>query len=251
MDIYNIIQDVNLNMGDTKRMNCPSCNGYKTFSITNNNGKIVWNCFKASCNLKGAKSIHLTTDDIRKYMQSRIQKEKKFVLPEYIIPMEKKHLPKYFYDIDTSNILHDVKENRVVFPIRHDGELVDAIGKAEKRLPKWKRYGKSNMPYVSWSSLTQTCVLVEDCFSACVAQQYGVTGVAILGTSLTETHKQFLSNRMSRVIVALDPDALQRNLQIAKELRSYIIEVKVLRLPDDLKYRKTIDINKLQELVWN
>ena len=56
---------------------------------------------------------------------------------------------------------------------------------------------------------------------------------------------------MSRVIVALDPDALQRNLQIAKELRSYIIEVKVLRLTDDLKYRKTIDINKLQELVWN
>ena len=56
MDIYNIIQDVNLNMGDTKRMNCPSCNGYKTFSITNNNGKIVWNCFKASCNLKGEKS---------------------------------------------------------------------------------------------------------------------------------------------------------------------------------------------------
>ncbi len=94
-------------------------------------------------------------------------------------------------------------------------------------------------------------MLVEDCFSACVAQQYGVTGVAILGTSLTETHKQFLSNRMSRVIVALDPDALQRNLQIAKELRSYIIEVKVLRLTDDLKYRKTIDINKLQELVWN
>tara|TARA_R100001086_G_scaffold249073_1_gene187638 strand:+ start:1691 stop:2440 length:750 start_codon:yes stop_codon:yes gene_type:complete len=249
MNINNIIEDIQLSVGETKRMNCPNCNGYKTFTVTNNAGAILWNCYKVTCNIKGKSRVRLTVDDIRN--TNKVVQERKFVLPEYIIPMEKKHLPKYFYDIDTSNILHDVKENRVVFPIRHDGELVDAIGKAEKRLPKWKRYGKSNMPYVSWSSLTQTCVLVEDCFSACVAQQYGVTGVAILGTSLTETHKQFLSNRMSRVIVALDPDALQRNLQIAKELRSYIIEVKVLRLTDDLKYRKTIDINKLQELVWN
>ena len=249
MNINNIIEDIQLSVGETKRMNCPNCNGYKTFTVTNNAGAILWNCYKVTCNIKGKSRVRLTVDDIRN--TNKVVQERKFVLPEYIIPMEKKHLPKYFYDIDTSNILHDVKENRVVFPIRHDGELVDAIGKAEKRLPKRKRYGKSNMPYVSWSSLTQTCVLVEDCFSACVAQQYGVTGVAILGTSLTETHKQFLSNRMSRVIVALDPDALQRNLQIAKELRSYIIEVKVLRLTDDLKYRKTIDINKLQELVWN
>ena len=249
MNINNIIEDIQLSVGETKRMNCPNCNGYKTFTVTNNAGAILRNCYKVTCNIKGKSRVRLTVDDISN--TNKVVQERKFVLPEYIIPMEKKHLPKYFYDIDTSNILHDVKENRVVFPIRHDGELVDAIGKAEKRLPKWKRYGKSNMPYVSWSSLTQTCVLVEDCFSACVAQQYGVTGVAILGTSLTETHKQFLSNRMSRVIVALDPDALQRNLQIAKELRSYIIEVKVLRLTDDLKYRKTIDINKLQELVWN
>ena len=249
MNINNIIEDIQLSVGETKRMNCPNCNGYKTFTVTNNAGAILWNCYKVTCNIKGKSRVRLTVDDIRN--TNKVVQERKFVLPEYIIPMEKKHLPKYFYDIDTSNILHDVKENRVVFPIRHDGELVDAIGKAEKRLPKWKRYGKSNMPYVSWSSLTQTCVLVEDCFSACVAQQYGVTGVAILGTSLTETHKQFLSNRMSRVIVALDPDALQRNLQIAKELRSWVIEVKVLRLTDDLKYRKTIDINKLQELVWN
>ena len=249
MNINNIIEDIQLSVGETKRMNCPNCNGYKTFTVTNNAGAILWNCYKVTCNIKGKSRVRLTVDDIRN--TNKVVQERKFVLPEYIIPMEENHLPKYFYDIDTSDILHDVKENRIVFPIRHDGELVDAIGKAEKRLPKWKRYGKSNMPYVSWSSLTQTCVLVEDCFSACVAQQYGVTGVAILGTSLTETHKQFLSNRMSRVIVALDPDALQRNLQIAKELRSYIIEVKVLRLTDDLKYRKTIDINKLQELVWN
>ena len=131
-------------------------------------------------------------------------------------------------------------------------EIVDAIGRAKgKRLPKWKRYGKSKMPYVAWSKLKQTCVLVEDCTSAYRVTKYGVTGVAILGTSLLEEHKQFLSKQFSRVIVALDPDALNKNLQIAKELRGWVIEVKVLRLTDDLKYEKDIDIKKLGELIWN
>ena len=247
MDIYNIIEDVNLNMGDTKRMNCPSCNGYKTFSITNNNGKIVWNCFKASCNLKGAKSIHLTTDDIRKYMQ-KIEKERKFVLPEYIVPMEEKNLPKYFYDVDTSDVLYDVKENRIVFPIKHDGEIVDAVGKAEKRLPKWKRYGNSSVPYAKGKG--SVAVVVEDCISAYVVANYGYVGVALLGTSLSDKHKEFLLH-YKKVIVALDPDALKKNLQIAKELRNWVAEVKVLRLTDDLKYLRTIDIDNLKELVWN
>ena len=247
MDIYNIIQDVNLNMGDTKRMNCPSCNGYKTFSITNNNGKIVWNCFKASCNLKGAKSIHLTTDDIRKYMQ-KIEKERKFVLPEYIVPMKETNFPKHHFGVRARDVLYDVKENRIVFPIKHNGVIVDAVGKAEKRLPKWKRYGNSSVPYVKGKG--SVAVVVEDCISAYVVAIYGYVGIALLGTSLSDKHKEFLLN-YKKVIIALDPDALQRNLQIAKELRNCIAEVKVLRLTDDLKYRKTIDINKLQELVWN
>ena len=248
MDIYNIIEDVNLNMGDTKRMNCPSCNGYKTFSITNNNGKIVWNCFKASCNLKGAKSIHLTTDDIRKYMQSRIQKEKKFVLPEYVVPIKKNNFCLKYYGIHSCDVLYDVKENRVVFPIKHDGEIVDAVGKAEKRLPKWKRYGNSSVPYVKGKG--SVAVVVEDCISAYVVANYGYVGIALLGTSLSDKHKEFLLH-YKKVIVALDPDALKKNLQIARELRNWVAEVKVLRLTDDLKYRRTIDIDNLKELVWN
>ena len=245
MDIYNIIEDVNLNMGDTKRMNCPSCNGYKTFSITNNNGKIVWNCFKASCNLKGAKSIHLTTDDIRKYMQSRIQKEKKFVLPEYVVPIKKNNFCLKYYGIQSCDVLYDVKENRVVFPIKHDGEIVDAVGKAEKRLPKWKRYGNSSVPYSKGEG--NIAVVVEDCISDYVVSIYECVGVALLGTSLSDGHREFLLN-YEKVIIALDPDASKKTLAIAKELRGYIKDVKVLKLTDDLKYRKDIDIENLKHL---
>ena len=55
-NIYNtvsdLIVDVDLAVGDSKRVNCPNCGGIKTFTITNSEGKLLWNCYKASCNVK-------------------------------------------------------------------------------------------------------------------------------------------------------------------------------------------------------
>ena len=38
MNINKILNDITLINGDTKRMDCPECNGKKTFTITNNLG---------------------------------------------------------------------------------------------------------------------------------------------------------------------------------------------------------------------
>ena len=73
----------------------------------------------------------------------------------------------------------------------------------------------------------------------------------MLGTSLLDEHKHILTKHFNKVIVALDPDALPKTLLLGKELKGWVKEVKVLRLTDDLKYRKQIDINNLKELVWN
>ena len=54
IDIYKHINDIDISMGETKRMNCPVCNGYKTFTITNNMGQKLWNCYKASCSVGGS-----------------------------------------------------------------------------------------------------------------------------------------------------------------------------------------------------
>ena len=34
-NIYNIISDIDILNNETKRMNCPECGGYKTFTISN------------------------------------------------------------------------------------------------------------------------------------------------------------------------------------------------------------------------
>jgi hypothetical protein len=149
-------------------------------------------------------------------------------------------------DCDKLNLHYDIKDKRVVFPIKENGIVVDAIGKATThRLPKWKRYGKNNLPF--YFGCGNVAIVVEDCISAAVVGSGVFVGVAVLGTSLSESHRQYLS-QFSTVIIALDPDAMPKTLAFAKELRGHVPEVKVLKLKDDLKYRNEEDLNNLYAL---
>ena len=154
---------------------------------------------------------------------------------------------RYKLDPDELGVMYDVKDDRVVFPVVHDGKIVDATGRAiGKRLPKWKRYGKSGLPYTYGCG--KVAVVVEDCVSAAVVGYGNFVGVALLGTSLQESHKRYLA-QFSTAVIALDPDALPKTLQMAKELRGYVNDVRVLRLTDDLKYRNPEDMEKLNGII--
>lgn len=251
---------MNLVNGETKRTNCPVCGGVKTFTATNNMGQLVWNCYKAGCRVSGGTRVHLTSDDIRKSLGTVAAETEAvtFQKPEWIV-RDLDAVTEFCVDWDIDPIslglLYDVREHRVVFPVVHNNIMVDATGRAlGKKLPKWKRYGKNPLPYVYGHG--KTGVVVEDCVSAAIVGATGSSGcsesgvyvgVAVLGTSLSEAHKQYLAH-LKTVIIALDPDALPKTLQFAKELRGYVENVKVLRLTDDLKYRNPTDINNLLAL---
>jgi len=242
MNINMYINELDLSIGESKRLNCPSCNGYKTFTVTNNMGQMLWNCYKSSCQLSGSKRVSLSASDIKKHRQDVEKDNEPFVMPEYIVPYDKEN----YYDIPKDKLMYDVKEHRVVFPVMHEGRIVDANGRSlGKRIPKWKRYGKSDLPFVSGHG--KVAVVVEDCVSASVLDSEVYVGVAVLGTSLSESHKRYLS-QFSTAIIALDPDALPKTMAFAKELRAYVNDVKVLRLQDDLKYKKKDDIENLINL---
>ena len=256
IDIKEYVDNLDLEIGMSKRLNCPVCNGYKTFTVTNNIGTLLWNCYKASCSIKGNVRVRLSVDDI-KNMHKEPTKEVEFELPEYIFPLHNRsdmrgHSYGYYEWLELikcEDIMYDIKENRVVFTIEKDNKIVDAVGRANgKALPKWKRYGKSDTPYSH--GVGDIAVVVEDCISAYVVGNNVYTGVALLGTSLLDGHREFLT-KFSKVVVALDPDALPKTIQIAKELKGHIKEVKALKLYDDIKYMKQTDINNLKELIWN
>jgi hypothetical protein len=247
--------DYNLANGETKRTNCPACKGYKTFTITNNMGSLLWNCYKVSCTLSGGTRVHLSVEDIRSGFKGAEQfaSQDTFVMPEYILPynydVAEWAMELYGLDAKELGLLYDVKENRVVFPVVHNNVTVDATGRSlGKKLPKWKRYGNSGLPYTHGCG--KVAVVVEDCVSAAVVGYGSFVGVAILGTSLQDSHKGYLS-QFSTAIIALDPDALPKTLQFAKELRGHVNDVRVLRIKDDLKYRNPEDMEKLNGIITN
>ena len=260
MNIKEYISDMSLGNGETKRTNCPVCGGVKTFTATNNMGQLMWNCYKAGCSVSGGTRVHLSSDDIRKSLGTVAAETEAvtFEKPEWIVrdmDAVSEFCVEWGIDPITLGLLYDVREHRVVFPVVHNNIMVDATGRAlGKKLPKWKRYGKNPLPYVYGYGTTG--VVVEDCVSAAIVGATGSSGcsesgvyvgVAVLGTSLSEAHKQYLS-RFTTVVIALDPDALPKTLQFAKELRGYVDNVRVLRLTDDLKYRNPTDLENLQRL---
>ena len=251
-NIYNIVSDMDVPVGMTVRTKCPNC-GERTFTVTNNMGSLVWNCFRASCNVKGGTRVRISVDDIRAgFGGAQEFAEDTFDLPPYVVDnldnlFLKRFCATWGIDPKELGLMYDVKEDRLVFPIRHEGRIVDATGRSlSKRLPKWKRYGKSGLPYTSGCG--KVAVVVEDCLSAAVVGYGTFVGVALLGTSLQESHKRYLS-QFSTAIVALDPDALPKTLLMAKELRGHVNDVRVLRLTDDLKYRNPTDMENLHGII--
>ena len=249
-NIYNIISDMNVPVGTTVRTKCPSC-GQRTFTVTNNMGSLVWNCFRMSCDLKGGTRVRMSVDDIRTQLSDAERfASAEFDVPEYLVPANHDVITwasdTYGLDAAELGLLYDVREHRAVFPIMHEGKIVDATGRAlGKRLPKWRRYGKSGLPYVSGCG--KVAVVVEDCVSAAVVGSGNAVGVAVLGTSLSDAHKKYLA-QFSTAIIALDPDAVRKTLMMAKELRGHVNDVRVLYLTDDLKYRNPTDMKNLADI---
>ena len=256
MNIQTIINNSDLDVGQTKRMNCPICKGSKTFTITNVMGKIMWNCYKASCNVSGSKNVSMSADTIKKAMnQKNVIDYDTFEMPSNIVfGGIRPEVKAFAYEHGIAEhylklpLYYDVKEKRIVFPIKKDYQIVDAVGRATSifSFPKWKRYGKSSVPFNYGSG--NIAVIVEDCLSATVIANDKVVGVALLGTSLQENHKKYLK-RFSTIVVALDPDALPKTLDIANELKTYTENIKVLKLKDDLKYKNEEDLINLNKLL--
>ena len=247
-NIYNIVSDMDVAVGTTVRTECPSC-GQRTFTVTNEMGTLKWNCFRASCTVKGSTQVSMSIDDIKTVLLGHESDDTPvpFALPEYIVtpPWVVLEWASELYGLDAQELglMYDVKDSRVVFPIRHDGQIVDATGRALDKSPiKWKRYGKSSLPYVHGCG--KTAVVFEDCVSAAVVGGDDYVGVAVLGTSLLDEHKRYLT-QFSTAIIALDPDALMKSIEFARELQSYVDDVRVVKLTDDLKYRNPEDFDKL------
>ena len=247
-----ILEELNLAEGMTHRGDCPVCKRHNTFTVSNDKGSLLYNCYAHSCNIKGVHNVGLSIDDIKAFFLNRArQKETKpFTLPEYVVYDDEEtglYAGEYGLDYKHLDLRFDIKDRRVVFPIVRDGIMVDAIGRSlVGEQPKWKRYGEARTAYVIGTN--PVAVVVEDAVSAAVVETLGGTGFAILGTNLLTEHLELL-RKYRTVVVALDPDARKTTITVTRELKSNGIKAVAFPLYDDLKYREHDDITQLKHVI--
>lgn len=257
MNIKQHVEHLDLQFGETHRGNCPVCNGKKTFTATSTANGIVYNCYKAGCNVGGMAGGQLTSAQLLEAMRLRKQQQESapptpISVPDGFtqrsdVPLHTKWLSTYGLDKDRLGTYYDVRQDRVCFPVRYKNVIVDFVGRSMKgRSPKWLRYANAHVPYTH--GIGSVAVLVEDCVSAAVAGQVrNCVGFALLGTNILAEYLPMLQT-YDTLVVALDPDARSKALSLVKDLRLQHANVYALNLRDDIKYRNETDMANLKTL---
>lgn len=226
------------------RSDCPLCGKPNTFSVTDNGFERLWNCFHADCHTKGGTGISLTKDNSKQAFVKRQVKEEvtkvDFVIPDTFVSLSRninaenyvKEVQSYDAYLDgLADIRYDFQRDRVVYLVKDGDKVIDATGRSlTNSKPKWLRYGTSKMPFVC--GLTDNLFVVEDCPSACSISNI-VTGMALMGTSLLDSHIQVIQN-YKKIFVALDRDATRKAVDIVRHLSNYV-PTKLVVLKKDLK----------------
>jgi len=263
VSVKDYIKGLDIKSGDSLTLNCPICGGYKKFSVSNLDGIIVYNCYRASCDIKGAIKVNMAAEDIKKKLngknnQEYLNKNAYFELPEYVTAdISNSYMRRFIerWGLHHVLLLYDVKDKRAVFPIMYRGRIVDAVGRSlTDKTPKWLRYsGIATHFSCCIGEDNGVAVVVEDVISATTIGILfpQVTGVAILGTSFTYEHKKFLEY-FNTIIIALDPDASDKTIAYTKELKYFCedrdTEVVAYKLKDDVKYRKKEDMDGIRRI---
>lgn len=259
--VSDFIDTLDLSVDQTYRGDCPVCHGKNTFTVTRDYGNVLYNCYKNSCRISGAHHKNMDAHTIKSLLSGEKVSESyseqdlcEYSPPPYMVPYAEVDYPidPMFlrrYDIKERDVMYDIRQDRLVFPVHTEGNvLVDAVGRSlNGRQPKWLRYASSPVPYVHGGS-NDVAVIVEDAISAYVIGNYYMEDcscIALLGTQLTAFHKQYIKTYWNNVIVALDPDARDKSIKIAKELGG-----KALNLRDDLKYKRPEDLDNLAEMLY-
>ena len=237
-----LLKPIRIRDGETKRIDCPFCGGRGTFTLSNKDGRKVWNCYKASCPSSGSVATEMSLDTIKRRLSGTLATATRplTAIPSLLSdPRHHDAVIRYLelvgsleaYEQGLIDIKYAPAENRVLFFFHHK---LGAVGRAlDGRKPKWKAYGDVSGLLTVGSG--RTAIVVEDAASACsVARLPLCSGCALLGTSVSVIQKAQLRT-YSKVIIALDKDASRKAIEMRTKLEG-LIDVRIALLDEDLKY---------------
>tara|TARA_B100001939_G_scaffold74976_2_gene63016 strand:- start:451 stop:1251 length:801 start_codon:yes stop_codon:yes gene_type:complete len=253
-----VVEGLSVSPDSQVRMDCPFCNNKHTFAVDTTENKLSWFCFHASCSARGKKEGEKNMDYVVKVFTgsgSFCKQQNEFEIPDsFQSVFSNEKAMRYLHKNNCweawawhrAEVKYDVKQDRVVFLVRnrHSDKIVGAVGRGLNKnvYPKWFMYGNKDVPFKSGNC--NDAVIVEDCPSACAVSNV-LTGIAIMGTSLKDTHKSHLTP-YKNLYICLDRDATTKAYDMAKNLRSSGFENVIVKpLTDDLKYYNTQQIQEM------
>ena len=245
-----VVQKIKLADGEHKTLTCPFCGGRNKFILDRFDGVLVWNCFRASCSVKGSLRGRRDISALKNYVSGAPPRRpvKSLNRLPAMTTTVRKHAPAMDYLKEVNSleayesglikVKYSPKENRVLF-YTNDG--TGAVGRAlDDRLPKWWKYGDTTVGISVGSG--EHVVLVEDIASACaVSRLPDVTGFALLGTNLTAPIRKQLV-KYTKVTLVLDNDASSKAVYLTKR-HILITNLRLTKL--DLKCLSSEQIQKV------
>ena len=201
-----------LDEGEHVRTHCPVCGGVNTFTVSNLSGRIVYNCYKAGCGIKGKRDVLVSSNFLKTTYQTSCSSGAKgsFVFPDHWSV----YLP--------PKMIRYAEKNNVDISIGTSDAVGRSLGKSRN---KWHRYASTGLPFIVPNG--DPVYVVEDAASACAVSKYG-TGFALLGTNLSEILLDILK-KYPHIIVCLDRDASAKAIQMKLKLSQFTkTEVRLL-----------------------
>ena len=213
-------------------------------AISKIDGKLMWNCYRASCEGKGIHSGKRDLQSAKNYLTGQIRKREVYVRPlPSITTSVENHKPALDYLASVNSleayrngyikVRYDPSEDRVLF---YSGEGV--VAKSLRSYgPKWMTLG--SIPAGVHIGTGTTAVLVEDVPSACsVSRVNGLVGVAMLGTNITKALNKATEKYLNKYL-CLDKDASAKAIVLKRQFGAGL---KVRLLSQDLKVLTTSQI---------
>jgi len=121
----------------TMRLDCPFCNHKNTLSVTNDDNRLSWHCFHASCDAKGTEKKRMSMATIKKIFNTEpVTQDDKFNIPEHFKTVySNERAVKYLqknncwesYTWRRADIKYDVRQDRVVFMIKEYDNFLPSV----------------------------------------------------------------------------------------------------------------------------
>ena len=225
-DQLEIVKAIHLKDGERKTINCPFCGGPNKFTVDKIDGRLVWNCYRASCPAKGSYKGRRSLTAVKDFLASnkpQMAAKRVFDIPAIVTsPGNYPPAIEYLKSVNSLEafeagwikVRYAPAEKRVLF---YNQDHTGAVGRSLCNSKyKWWNYGQlSGGIHVGQGN---HAVLVEDVPSACaVSRLKDYVGVALLGTNLTKGIKNTLTN-YAAVTLVLDNDASKKAIVVVSSL---------------------------------